>query len=156
MLTWKPPESADYDDVIGCVDEWWGGRSMAAMLPRLFFDHFGQTSLLARDDDGAVVAFVIALVSPEDPGLAYVPFMGGSPRYRGQGIGREAYERVFNVLRARGCDRVKAVTSTLNANSQAFHRALGFAVSDPVSDYDGPGEDRVILTRLLDDREGAV
>jgi hypothetical protein len=26
--------------VIAVIDEWWGGRPMAGMLPRLFFDHF--------------------------------------------------------------------------------------------------------------------
>jgi hypothetical protein len=32
--------SADYDRIAPLVDEWWGGRQMLDMLPRLFFVHF--------------------------------------------------------------------------------------------------------------------
>ncbi len=30
---------ADYDRIIGVVDDWWG-RPIAGSLPRLFLDHF--------------------------------------------------------------------------------------------------------------------
>ncbi len=33
-------EVKDYDPIIQVIDEWWGGRSMAGMLHRLFFEHF--------------------------------------------------------------------------------------------------------------------
>jgi hypothetical protein len=41
------------------------------------------------------------------------------------------------------------VTSPVNVGSIAFHRSLGFSVSDPVADYDGPGADRVVFSRSL-------
>lgn len=143
------PRPEDYDVIIASLDEWWGGRSMSAMLPRLFVDNFAATSLVGVDPDSGIAAFVIAFVSQDDPTLGYVHFVGVDPRHRGLGLGAEAYRRTFDTLRARGCDRVKAVTSTSNIDSQAFHRAMGFAVSEPVRAYDGPGEDRVILTRSL-------
>lgn len=43
--------------MIGVVDAWWGGRQMAAMLPKLFFVHFRDTSFVA-EEDGEVVAFL--------------------------------------------------------------------------------------------------
>ena len=124
---------------------------MSDMLPRLFFEQFRDTSLIAVDGDGAIAAFIVAFVSPAEPDLGYVHFVGVDPRYRGQSVGAEAYRRTFDTLRGRGCQRVKAVTSAANVDSQAFHRALGFAISEPVRAYDGPGEDRVILTRSLAD-----
>ena len=147
--TWRSPTGDDYDVVIASLDDWWGGRRMADMLPRLFFDHFSDTSLVAVDEQGDIVAFIVAFVSPRDPGLGYVHFVGADPRHRGQGLAAEAYRRTFTTLAARGCTKVKAVTSVGNTDSQAFHRALGFAISDPVVDYDGPGEDRVVLERPL-------
>src|SRR6266540_1079773 len=39
---------SDYGAVIGVIDEWWGGRPMAGMLPRLFFEHFAVTSFAAE------------------------------------------------------------------------------------------------------------
>ena len=124
---------------------------MSDMLPRLFFEQFRDTSLVAVDGDGAIAAFIVALVSPAEPDLGYIHFVGVDPRYRGQGLGAEAYRRTFGAFGGRGCQRVKAVTSAANVDSQAFHRALGFAISEPVRAYDGPGEDRVILTRSLAD-----
>ena len=43
-------EPRDYGRVIAVVDEWWGGREMRAMLPKLFFVHFQSTSFVAEAD----------------------------------------------------------------------------------------------------------
>lgn len=147
-VVWRQACPSDYDDIIAVLDEWWGGRAMSAMLPRLFFDHFSGTSLVATDDE-AILAFIVAFVSPDDPTVGYVHFVGVDPHQRGRGLGSQAYERVGVLLRDRGCTRLKAVTSSANVDSQAFHRARGFTVSDPIAGYDGPGEDRVVLTRSL-------
>ena len=37
-------EVKDYFPIIQDIDAWWGGRPMAGMLPRLFFEHFQLTS----------------------------------------------------------------------------------------------------------------
>lgn len=76
-------------------------------------------------------------------------FVGVSPDERGSGLGRELYEHFFAVARAAGRRAVTCVTSPANEGSLAFHRALGFAASEPRAGYDGPGEDRVVLTRSL-------
>ena len=39
---------SDYQAVISVIDGWWGGRQMAGMLPRLFFEHFTGTSFAAE------------------------------------------------------------------------------------------------------------
>ena len=40
--------TADYPFVISVIDQWWGGRQMADKLPRLFFEHFTDTSFAAE------------------------------------------------------------------------------------------------------------
>lgn len=149
-VAWRHAVPEDHAGIAAVVDDWWGGRRMADMLPRLFFDHFRDTSFVASAPDGTAVAFVVSFVSPHDPATGYVHFIGVHPGWRGRGLGQAAYEHAFAALSERGCHRVVAVTSPANVGSQAFHRALGFDVSETVADYDGPGEDRVVLTRGLD------
>jgi ribosomal protein S18 acetylase RimI-like enzyme len=140
---------SDYGRVIQHVNAWWGGREMEPMLPKLFFLHFEGTSFVAEDDDGRLVAFLIGFVSQSDPSEAYVHFVGVAPEERGTGIGRALYERFFTAVGARGCTRVRSVTSPANTGSVAFHESLGFDVESVVPDYDGPGEDRVLFVKQL-------
>jgi predicted GNAT superfamily acetyltransferase len=122
---------------------------MHDMLPKLFFVHFTDTSFVA-ERDGELAGFLVGFLSQSEPNEAYVHFVGVSPNERGAGLGRELYERFFAVARARGRRRVSCVTSPANAGSLAFHQAIGFEPGRPQADYDGPGEDRVVLTRSLD------
>ena len=39
----------DYNQIVAVVDDWWG-RPVAAGLPRLFLDHFWNTSRVAEDE----------------------------------------------------------------------------------------------------------
>ena len=118
------------------------------MLPKLFFLHFEGTSFVA-EDDGMLVAFLIGFLSQTDPDEAYIHFVGVAPEQRGSGIGRELYERFFSVVAEQGCTLVRCVTSPVNEGSVAFHESLGFAAEGVVRDYDGPGEDRVLLVKQL-------
>lgn len=148
----RPLAAADYDEVIGRLDDWWGGRSMTDMLPRLFFDHFANTSLVAEDDSGRIAGFLVGFVSPTRPDQAYVHFVGVSPDDRRAGLARSLYLRFFDIVGGHGCESVHCVTSPVNRTSIAFHTSIGFVCepadgdSDgvPVArDYDGPGQDRV-------------
>ena len=141
--------TADYARVIAVLDEWWGGRRMREMLPKLFFVHFSDTSFVA-ERDGELAGFLVGFLSQSEPDEAYVHFVGVNPNERGTGLGRELYERFFAVARAQGRRRVSCVTSPANTGSLAFHEALGFELGPPQAGYDGPGEDRVVLTRSLE------
>ena len=33
---------SDYERIVAVVDDWWGGRNMRPLLPRLFLDHFAD------------------------------------------------------------------------------------------------------------------
>ncbi len=121
---------------------------MVDMLPRLFFTHFRDTSFVA-EREGDLAGFLVGFLSQSEPQAAYIHFVGVSPEERGSGLGRKLYERFFEAARSRGRRTVSCVTSPANAGSLAFHRAIGFEPSEPRTDYDGPGEDRVVLTRAL-------
>jgi ribosomal protein S18 acetylase RimI-like enzyme len=137
-------EPADHSSVIGVIDDWWGGRSMAAMLPKLFFVHFRDTSFVA-EEGGELAGFICGFRSQTHADEAYVHFVGVDPNRRGSGLGRELYERFFAAVAPRSV--VRAVTSPVNERSVAFHRAIGFEVERVDDDYDGRGEARVLLVR---------
>jgi ribosomal protein S18 acetylase RimI-like enzyme len=140
---------ADYGRVIQHVNAWWGGRDMAPMLPKLFFLHFEGTSFVAERDDGTIAGFLIGFLSQTDESEAYVHFVGIAPELRGSGLGRAFYERFFESAKEHGRAVVRCVTSPSNTASLAFHDALGFTVDRVAKDYDGPGEDRVLLVKHL-------
>jgi ribosomal protein S18 acetylase RimI-like enzyme len=135
--------------VIGRINVWWGGRDMAPMLPKLFFIHFDGTSFVAEDADGELLGFLCGFLSQTEHDEAYIHFVGVSPEERSEGLGRALYERFFDEVRAQGRGVVRCVTSPVNRSSVAFHEALGFEVERTVPDYDGPGEDRVLLVKRL-------
>jgi GNAT superfamily N-acetyltransferase len=155
----RPIRSSDYLTVISVIDAWWGGRHMADMLPRLFFEHFTDTSF-AAERDGELAGFLVGFRSQSRPGEAYIHFVGVHPGERGHGLGRRLYERFFEAARAGGCDRVRAVTSPVNRGSVAFHRRMGFDIvpgeTGPdgiavAAGYDGEGQDRVRFVKHLAD-----
>ena len=139
----RPAEPADYPRVHAVIDDWWGGRPMAAMLPKLFFVHFRDTSFVAEDDDGALAGFLCGFRSQTFVDEAYIHFVGVDPARRAAGLGRALYERFFASVPGRSV--VRAVTAPVNERSVAFHQALGFEVERIDDDYDGRGEARVLL-----------
>jgi ribosomal protein S18 acetylase RimI-like enzyme len=140
---------SDYGRVIGRVNAWWGGRDMAPMLPKLFFVHFEGTSFVIDDEEGQLAGFLIGFLSQTEPDEAYIHFVGVAPERRGEGLGRRLYERFFDEALEHGRLRVRCVTSPANTSSVGFHEKLGFVVDRVAEEYDGPGEDRVLLVKHL-------
>jgi ribosomal protein S18 acetylase RimI-like enzyme len=133
----------DYDPIAAVVDEWWG-RPILSALPRLFFDHFHQTSLVA-ESDGELAGFLVGILSPSHPDEAYIHFVGVAPGARGTGLGARLYGEFFALAAADGRRSVEAITSPVNEGSIAFHRRLGFTVRGPVPDYNGPGAAMIVF-----------
>lgn len=119
------------------------------MLPKLFFIHFEGTSFVAEDAEGELLGFVCGFLSQTSDVEAYIHFVGVTPEDRGEGLGKLLYERFFDEARESGRTVVRCVTSPVNQRSLAFHEAMGFEVERVVPDYDGPGEDRVLLVKQL-------
>jgi hypothetical protein len=68
--------------------------------------------------------------------------------------------RFVEAARAKGCDRVRAVTSPVNRGSVAFHRRMGFDIEPGeagpdgiavAAGYDVEGQDRVRFVKHLAD-----
>jgi ribosomal protein S18 acetylase RimI-like enzyme len=137
----------DYDGIVAVVDEWWG-RSVSPSLPRVFLDHFWPTSRIVEDEHG-LAAFLIALISPSQPRLAYVHFVGVRPDHRRGGLARGLYEDFARYAQEQGCTELQAITAPGNTGSIRFHQSLGFNVSGPVTDYNGPERPMVTFRHQL-------
>lgn len=161
-ITFRRPVEADHAGIVGQVDDWWGGRRMHDLLPRLWFQHFTGTSWIVEDASGSVVAFLVGFISPDQPTEAYIHMVGVSPNHRRSGLGKLMYERFIADVQARGVRRVRAITWPGNRTSVAFHTRMGFRPSEgpgtqnlygtpAYPDYDAHGEDRVAFVRDLDE-----
>ncbi len=161
----RQAREADFSAIAEGVQTWWtqpglgetGARERAALVPRLWLQHFASTSFVA-EQDRRLVGFLIGFLSPDRPDEGYIHFVGVAPDTRRARVGRRLYERFFDTcLRARRT-RVRCVTSPQNALSVAFHTAMGFDVEPGTegtgavlakADYDGPGVHRVAFVRDL-------
>jgi ribosomal protein S18 acetylase RimI-like enzyme len=157
-LTFRRPTESDHGPIVDRVDDWWGGRRMHDLLPRLWFQHFTGTSWIAETETGAIAGFLVGFVSPDRPDEAYVHMVATNPNLRRRGVARELYDRFIVDVRGRGVRRIHAVTWPGNRVSVHAHRALGFSLATgpgtrPIhgtpayQDYDAPGEDRAHLVR---------
>jgi ribosomal protein S18 acetylase RimI-like enzyme len=144
----RRPTEADHTRIIRVVDDWWGGRNLRHLLPRLWLQHFTATSWLAEEANGALAGFLIGFVSPDDPSVGYIHMAASGPNHRRHGLGRRLYAAFADDVRARGVRELRAITWAGNRQSIAFHRALGFRVDD------GPGTQRVYGTTAYPDYEG--
>ena len=150
-------KGSDYYVISPLINEWWGGRNMSDMLPKLFFDHFKNTSLIA-ENEGKLVGFLIGFLSQSHSNEAYIHFVGVDPNYRKHNIGKHLYNKFFNVVKQNSRSIVRCVTSPVNKVSIAYHTKMGFEIEegdrvvDGVSiytDYDGPNQDRVVFVKHL-------
>jgi hypothetical protein len=61
----------DYYYIYPRVNDWWGGRQLAHLLPKLFFQHFQNTSFVVEETDATsgakiIIAFIIGFISQTD------------------------------------------------------------------------------------------
>lgn len=82
-------------------------------------------------------------------GHAYIHLVATKSSARGSGIGRSLYGEFASKAEAEGATSIQATTVPDNASSIAFHSAMGYR-AELVSDYAGPGQDRVLFELSLD------
>ena len=148
---------ADHATIIAALQNWWGGRDLTAMLPKLFLNHFNDTSFVI-EKEGEMIGFLIGFMSPALENEAYVHFMGVHPDFRKKGIGTTLYERFFEICRNHGRHMIRACTSPVNRGSIDFHQRIGFRLEPgddeidglPVTrDYNRPGDHKVQFTKVI-------
>lgn len=157
QVEFRSVTGADYYVISPLINDWWGGRQMSDMLPKLFFDHFSNSSFIA-EEEGKIVGFLIGFFSQVHLNEAYIHFVGVHPEFRKNNVGKQLYQKFFDVVKQNGRSVVRCVTSPVNKGSIAYHTKMGFDVEmadkqiDGVlvhPDYDGSKQDRVLFVKHL-------
>lgn len=152
-------KSTDYPYLYLVINHWWGGRNMADMLPKLFFDHFTKTSFVV-EENSKIIGFLIGFLSQTHPDEAYIHFVGVHPDYRKQNVGSTLYHQFFKVAQEHNRMVVRCVTSPVNTGSISYHTKMGFdiVIGDQIvngtsvhTNYDGHGQSRVLFIKNLED-----
>lgn len=147
----------DHARIIAVMPDWWDGRDLRASVPKLFFNHFRNTSFTA-EQDGKLIGFLIGFMSQSESHEAYIHFAGVHPKFRIRGLGRSLFEHFFALSRKNGRTVVRSCTSPVNKDSIKFHKKMGFTIEPgdtvindiPVTlDYNRPGDHKVLFTKLL-------
>lgn len=144
----RPLTKADFDQIVGVIDHWWGGPSTALAHP-MFFYELGRLARVVEVDD-ELVGFLFGFVAP-DGVVGYVHLVGIHPSYRRRGVARVLYSSFEVDCRREGCKKLKAITTLGNEGSVRFHQALGWSMAE-VENYAGPGRTRIVFTKVLGER----
>jgi len=137
---------SDYDFIVSVLDRWWGGPSGVPAHPMFFFE-LGDHALVA-ELDGSIVGFLFGFGVDRPEPTGYVHMVGIHPDHRRAGIGKILYAAFTERCRERGAVRMKTIAVSGDEVAIAFHRALGFDVTEE-ADYAGPGRSRLVFTRRL-------
>ena len=135
-LSIRNSEPSDHNRIISVLKDWWGGRDLTWMLPKLFLIHFYNTSFIIEKDD-ELIAFLIGFLSQSNTDEGYIHFAGVHPDYRGIGIGEYLYEQFYKVCKENKRDTIRACTSPVNKGSIEFHKRIGFQIEQGNAEFDG-------------------
>ena len=156
-LSIRNSEPSDHRRIIGVLKDWWGGRDLTWMLPKLFLIHFCSTSFVI-EKGGELTAFLIGLLSQSNMNEGYIHFVGVHPDYRGIGVGKYLYEQFYRVCKENNRDTIRAYTSPVNKGSIEFHKRLGFQIEQGNAEFDGqpvtldynkPNDTKVLFKRRI-------
>ncbi|WP_154992569.1 GNAT family N-acetyltransferase [Priestia megaterium] len=143
-MTIRLVKGSDYYIISPLINDWWNGRQMSDLLPKLFFDHFKNTSFIV-EEEGKIIGFLIGFLSQSYSNEAYIHFVGIDPEYRGKGIGKQLYNQFFDVIKQNGRNIVRCVTSPVNKASIAYHTKMGFEIEQ----RNKPNQDKVLFVKYL-------
>ncbi len=143
-MTIRLVKGSDYYIISPLINDWWNGRQMSDLLPKLFFDHFKNTSFIV-EEEGKIIGFLIGFLSQFYSNEAYIHFVGIDPEYRGKGIGKQLYNQFFDVIKQNGRNIVRCVTSPVNKASIAYHTKMGFEIEQE----NKPNQDKVLFVKYL-------
>lgn len=160
----RHPAEADLAALDARLRDWLEDRGGRRGPGRTWFRHFGDTGWLAEEErTGRPLGLLLGFRSADRPAEAVIHLVAVDPEFRRRGIGRGLVERFSEQLAGDGATRVAATCRPDDRIALAFFAALAFEPdagpgSTPLygvpahEDWDGAGEDRVLLERSITPR----
>lgn len=145
----------DFNQIFTDIADFWGHDRTLYLHHPMYVREFGNTAYVIKDGE-TVAAYLFGFLSQTRP-AAYVKFVAVRPAYRRRGLARSLYDHFIAYAETQGCTEIRAITTPINADSIAFHRALGMELlGEPnehgipvIPDYAGPGRPRVLFRRPI-------
>ncbi len=103
-------------------------RVESALRPLLEHDDFGVVYLVNDDQGYVVITWGYSLESGGREGLVDEIYL----RQRGQGVGTQVMQALFEDLRGRGIVKMFLETERHNARARTFYARLGFEADDSI------------------------
>ncbi len=156
-LKTRKSDPSDHPKIIKVMEDWWNGRDLTFMLPRLFLVHFCDTSFIVEKEN-ELIAFLVGFLSPNRKSEGYIHFVGVHPECRNSGIGAYLYGRFFQICIENQYNIVRSCTSPVNTGSIVFHTKIGFEIENGNSvvdgvqvtlDYNKPNDPKVLFKKTL-------
>ena len=142
---------ADFQQIYRDIADFWGSdRTLHLHQPYLIYE-MGDTAFVIRENH-KVIAYLFGFFSQKEK-TAYTHLIAVREKYQRKGLGYILYEHFIEVAKAKGYEKIKAITSPPNSKSINFHKKMGMKLlGEPdengintVKDYSGPGLDRVVF-----------
>jgi GNAT superfamily N-acetyltransferase len=146
---------ADFDQILRDIVDFWGDERTLFLHHPMFVNEFGNSAFVCKEGE-KVIAYLFGFISQTAP-VGYIHAIGVRRSHQRKGLGRRMYDHFTEFARSNSCQELKALTSTGNATSIAFHKSIGMElVGEPnedgipiVRDYSGPGIDRVVFHKRI-------
>lgn len=123
----EPGDLAAITDLLGQLGYPAGEQAVAGRLERLAAD--GKSWVFVAVEDGRVVGLaavhVMSILERDDP-IARVTAMVVDESVRGGGVGTALLDRLEEVARSEGCDKIDLTTRHEREGAAAFYRGRGF------------------------------
>jgi GNAT superfamily N-acetyltransferase len=145
----------DFSQIFNDIADFWGDDRTLYLHHPMYVREFGNTAYVIKDGD-TVAAYLFGFLS-QTRAAAYVKFVGVRRAYRRRGLARRLYDHLIAYAKTQNCTEIRAITSPTNADSIAFHQALGMELlGEPnedgvpiIKDYAGPGRDRAVSRKSI-------
>jgi ribosomal protein S18 acetylase RimI-like enzyme len=157
----RHPTEADLPDLAERLRDWREERPGRSGPERAWFRHLGGTAWLAETPgEHRPLGVILGFRSVDRPAEGVIHALAVDPAYRRRGIGRDLVERFAAPLAEAGVTTLEASCRPDNRIALAFFAALGFEPQagpgssriyglPAFADWDGAGEDRVLMVRAM-------
>lgn len=143
----RPARPADLAQLHAVDEGVFGELAYPYFTLRQLFDTFPDCWLVAAHPTG-LVGYSLGVPST-DHTYAWLFGLAVDPRHRNLGYGRRLTQESLTLLGAMRVETVYLTVEPTNTPAIRLYRSFGFTETGQGSDYLGPGEDRVIMTRRL-------
>jgi ribosomal protein S18 acetylase RimI-like enzyme len=127
----------------------------------IFTKFFTTTSFIVETVDKSAIGFLLGFKSQDNAKEAYIHLLCIIPQWRNKGLARELLDEFLLKLKEQGCKKVSLITSPGNKKALNFYQKMGFKIDNEgneiiisgvktIKNYNGPGEHKLICTKLLE------